>query len=269
MSKTVISTESTGLLKKDIESGNQKKYPVPLSLFWRIFHFTNYANGGITFFIGSIVLFPSIYAPTSSAILYTVGSLTFYIADSVEWLTNNHVGCFWDQMYAKSYEEYAADKFEPIDSWKGKWQRMEIGLNFFTSSIGSLFYLIGSICFLPTAYYPTTGLESFAIASSFIIFAQVWKCYRAMLSPPKQGEIQTIDWKYIYIDLPGFLVDFFVIFGAAGYLIGSIIYLQPTVTSEMNIEAATVFTLGGLFYVLSATAMFYRYFFTLNYPHSD
>lgn len=95
------------------------------SKIWKSWHYYNYIIGGITFFVGSMLLFPSFSdgfnAAKLSAWLYTIGSFTFLLADITEWL---HYFC---QMC----------KF-PVDS-----------INFLISAFGSLLYLIGSACFIP------------------------------------------------------------------------------------------------------------------------
>lgn len=269
-------TEKSGLLGA---SGSKKRYPTPLSFWWRLTHFLCYINGGVTFFFGSLLLYTSLSAPVTSSVLYTFGSVTFLIADTMEWLTNNHVGCFWYADYEDSYEAAIQDMMDGRETSSGKWQRAEVGVNFFVSAIGSFFYLVGSSLFLPDISLPVQGLYCFIVASVHIIIAQVWKLYRAGLAPEqgttsasllsvKQRPKLIFSVTNYSADLPGFFVDFFVIFGAAGYLIGSPIFL-PTydVNSTINDAAATVFTLGGFFYVLSGIAMAYRYFCTLNYPH--
>jgi hypothetical protein len=257
----------------------QKQYPIPLSTTWRSFHWLMYFNGGFTFFVGSFLLYSNINAAYASSVLYTFGSTTFLIADITEWLTNNHVGCFWYDDYEDSFEESVHQKFASKDSWEGKWQRAEVGWNFFLSSIGSFFYLVGSALFLPQFSSPVTALECFMVASSCIIVAQCWKVYRGGLGPEK-SEVDVIaqhvptSKKLVYStenykeDFSGFLVDFFVIFGAMGYLLGSPLFM-PTVDTNNNVNdlAVTIFTFGGIFYMLSGMAMFYRYAFTQNYPH--
>eukprot|EP01033_Poteriospumella_lacustris_P008879 gene8879-6390_t len=266
----------------DLQPG-QKPYPHPLSLFWRIFHWMMYFNGGVTFFLGSMLLYSSIYAGTPSAILYTFGSATFLIADVTEWLTNNHVGCFWYADYEESYEASVQNAMDPKSTSSGRWQRAENGWNFFLSSVGSFFYLVGSSLFLPQIYAPVTALICFMVASTCIITAQCWKLYRAGLAPAtsvRETSATIMDLtsnrrpEMIYSvanyqkDFSGFLVDFFVIFGALGYLLGSPMFFPSTdVNNTINDTAATIFTLGGFFYICSGTAMFYRYMFTRNYPH--
>lgn len=252
----------------------QKSYPTPLSLPWRLFHWLMYFNGGVTFFIGSFLLFSTINAAYPSALLYTFGSATFLVADITEWLTNNHVGCFWYEKYEDSYEESVEKSFAPKERIEGQLQRAEVGINFFLSSIGSFFYLVGSSLFLPQVYAPVTALVCFMIASSCIILAQCWKVYRGGLAPESSESNARSPPRMIYsiqnykADFSGFLVDFFVIFGAMCYLIGSPLFFPNVDTnSQINDTAATIFTFGGIFYMLSGSSMFYRYMFTTNFPH--
>jgi hypothetical protein len=91
---------------------------------WRVWHSVNYQIGGICFLLGSLALLPTladkINAALISALLYTVGSTTFLLADITEWLH-----------YAKPF---FAHYF----------------INFLFSVLGSTFYLIGSIDDIPS-----------------------------------------------------------------------------------------------------------------------
>ena len=55
------------------------------SQHWKLWHGINYLIGGVSFLIGSALLFPHLnhYLPAAviSAWLYTIGSLTFVFAD--------------------------------------------------------------------------------------------------------------------------------------------------------------------------------------------
>ncbi len=99
----------------------EPKSTVDNSLAWRLWHGINYMIGGVTFYIGSFVLFPFLTPHMNnsavSAWFYTVGSLAFLLADITEWLHFTLPSChfFW------------------------------ISVNFLISVTGSTFYLIGSI----------------------------------------------------------------------------------------------------------------------------
>jgi hypothetical protein len=103
------------------------------SIKWKTWHYYNYFFGGITFFFGSMLLFPSfmdlLNAIKVSAWLYTLGSFTFLLADITEWLHYFSKKCLY-----------------PVNF-----------INFLVSAFGSLLYLIGSACFIPEVNAASTG----------------------------------------------------------------------------------------------------------------
>ena len=127
---------------------------------WKIWHCINYLNGGFTFLVGSLILFP-IVSPLfdtayASAWLYTIGSLTFLLADLTEWL---------------HYVDYSPTS--------------ELSFNFLISAIGSGLYLYGSICYIPSLDLAGFGSKLFIIGSSVIVFSQASKLYRMLVQKNK------------------------------------------------------------------------------------
>lgn len=245
-------------------------YPTPLSFTWRLIHWLNYLTGGIMFLIGSIGLFPSLLSNATDALsawMYTLGSAAFLVADTMEWLMNNHVGCIFDDDYRDSYEETVEEYLNPADSWIGWYFRAENGLNFFLSACGSLIYLIGSACFLPQIDKDILGFQIFIFGSFLIVYTQLWKLYRA----GRAFKSGTKGWhfalaNYLSGDIAGVTIDFFALVGGFGYLIGSFAYLYSV---NSALVGAAWYIVGGFAFTFSGAAMFYRYFFTFNYPHES
>ena len=59
------------------------------TILWRIFHASSFIIGGISFIIGTALLFPfqSYALSLSSALIYTIGSLGFLFVDLQEFFT--------------------------------------------------------------------------------------------------------------------------------------------------------------------------------------
>ena len=121
------------------------KSTVDNPIAWRLWHAINYFIGGFTFLVGSIVLYPKFNnwfnASTISAWLYTIGSTGFLLADITQWKHYTTIKCNY----------------------------MIISLNFLISVVGSLFYLTGSICFIPKLDKVPAGELQFIIGSTFIV----------------------------------------------------------------------------------------------------
>lgn len=132
----------------------QPKSTVENPLAWRLWHSINYMIGGVGFLIGSALLFPFFnnvkIASPLSAWLYTIGSLTFLLADITEWTHFFKENC--------PYLRYV--------------------INFFLSVIGSGLYLIGSALFLPQINQSQLGFKYFIYGSCFVMVSQTWKLAR-------------------------------------------------------------------------------------------
>ena len=128
---------------------------------WRTWHGINYQIGGITFVAGSFLLFPFftplLNSAAISAWLYTIGSLTFLLADITEWLHYTKPGCPY----------------------------LFVSINFLVSVTGSAFYLLGSVEFLSFVDHADNGYIFSIIGSSFIVIAQSWKEWRTLTQPGK------------------------------------------------------------------------------------
>jgi YrhK-like protein len=250
------------------EALEPKRYPIPLSLSWRIVHAMLYTIGGITFLLGSLYYFPSMTDYELGGWLFTIGSIGFLIADLMEWYTNNRVGCFDSPVLRADFEEKMGIYMEPNDTQWGNYQRLENGLNFFYSAIGSFLYLVGSVYFIPETDSILLGTELF-IAGSFVIFtSQSWKIYRQGFSPQEKR----FSFSNYSSDLLSLYVDVGAGMGGLFYLIGSVYFLpEYDITNQDTIRAAALFTVGGSSFTLSAFSILYRYFVErpIRYPSSE
>jgi hypothetical protein len=217
--------------------------------------------------IGSAMYFPAISAFTAGGILFTIGSATFLIADVLEWLTNNHVGCIWDSNYRESFEKSSTSHMAPAKTFSGWYQRAENGINFFFSACGSFLYLVGSIMYIPSTNMLTDGIYTFIIGSAVIFFSQSWKLYRQGLALNARNVMEYSTENYSH-DMPAFYIDLGAGAGGFLYCVGSILAL-PSIDTTIAVTtwSAVFFQLGGISFFLSGAAMYYRYFYTENYYH--
>jgi hypothetical protein len=200
------------------------------SLCWRIWHGVNYQNGGICFIIGSALLFPFfatlLDSATVSAWFYTVGSITFLLADITEWLHYTRQDCPFFQL----------------------------SLNFMVSVLGSTFYLIGSAELLPFINKTDQAYLCFIIGSSLIFLSQAWKEWRTLTQPGKSASQGYEE------DVSGFYVDLFAGLGGLMYLIGSFPLSQSAQKPEYVVPGVIIYCFGGVFFTLSGVFMQKRYF---------
>jgi hypothetical protein len=166
--------------------GKLLAYPEKLSLEWKVAHSTLYVTGGIAFFVGSFYYFPAYTNYLAGAWWYIIGSVCFFIADIIDWWTNNRAGCCMDAQYTKDFESQCmARNYPGPETTRGKWLRMEVGLNFALSAMGSFVYIIGSAMLIPVVGM-NDGDILYIWASLCIMIAQVWKFIR-------QGEVYRIE----------------------------------------------------------------------------
>lgn len=196
---------------------------------WRVWHGINYQIGGITFLLGSIALLPALVGKIDGALIsawfYTVGSAAFLLADITEWLH-----------YTKPFfPQYT--------------------LNFLFSVIGSTFYLVGSICYIPSLDAAKAGALYFIIGSSVIVFAQTWKIIRSLFFNDKPY------WRNFFDDESGFYVDLYAGLGALMYLVGTVVLNKSASDPDYLLPGVLIYCLGGFFFTLSGIYMQKRYFF--------
>lgn len=233
----------------------RRTYPVALSFAWRITHFIPYIIGGTTFLVGSLCYFTEGELAGEFQLggwLFTIGSVGFLFADIFEWYQNNRVGCIdsseerqdWERVYGES-----GSKARSLFALLGLPARPENAVNFSYSALGSLFYLLGSICFIPQLDAILLGTEIFIVGSVIIFTSQSWKLYRY--------ESFSTDW-------PATQVDFWAGIGGLAYCIGSIQFLPAYDHTDADTNnAALWFTTGGTAFTLSGIAIFYRYNLTV------
>jgi len=136
-------------------------------------------------------------------------------------------------------------------------RRAQVGLNFFLSAIGSMLYLLGSICFIPQTNEIVLGENLFIFGSLIIFLSQLWKCLRTMFCC---GTECKFNWENVSKDYPGFFVDAFAGLGGLSYAVGTY-YFKNALTGDDMIDAVNLFVIGGLSFFISGLSMQYRYFF--------
>ncbi len=248
---------------------NENVLERPQSPLWRLFHGTHYMIGGLTFITGSCMYFPSVYNKYSSAFnaggwLFTIGSFFFLLADLQEWWYYR-VGCCCDRKYRTSLEHENVPLFRnPPDTLRGRYERAEVGINFFISACGSALYLAGSILFIPKFKEElTVGEWLFIIGSTFIYVSQAWKVYRSACTNISDRQDHRFRLSNFLNDLPALGVDGFAGIGGLFYFIGTILFLPSfNISSSDATRAAILFVCGGTCFTLSGFFLQYRHHFT-------
>lgn len=238
----------------------------PQSPLWRLFHGTHYMIGGLTFVSGSCMYLPSVFHKYSAAFsiggwLFTIGSFFFLLADLQEWWYYR-VGCCFDRKYRSLMESQNAHRFRhAATSLSGRYERAEVGLNFFMSACGSALYLAGSILFIPAFEKEIVlGEWFFIVGSSFIYLSQAWKVFRAACTNPHNVQDRRFRLSNLLNDVPALGVDGFAGLGGVFYCIGTIFFLPQFNTTDAGaLRAAILFICGGTCFTLSGLFLQYRH----------
>jgi len=191
------------------------------SKIWRAFHAISFVTGGVSFIIGTALLFPipSTYMLSLlSAIIYTIGSVGFLAVDIQEFFT------FTDDELLR--------------------------LNISISATGSLAYVIGSLGYIPSieSDYPLLGICGFIIGSSLIYSSQLWKLYR-------------IGWPLKNRDtLTASLVEGGACLGGLFFLIGSILAVSIPNNDDANLWVLILWLIGSISFTIGGFSLSYRHF---------
>jgi hypothetical protein len=258
-------TEGTPLVTIDGDNVLER----PQSALWRLFHGTHYMIGGITFITGSCMYFPNVYNNYSSALsvggwLFTIGSFFFLLADLQEWWYYR-VGCCFDRKYRPALEFHSATLFpHRRDTLRGRYERAEVGINFFISACGSALYLAGSILFIPTFQDQLLlGEWFFIIGSTFIYVSQAWKVYRSACTNVNDRQDRRFRLSNLLNDISALGVDGFAGIGGVFYFFGTIFFLPSLNKNDSDaIRSAILFVCGGTCFTLSGFFLQYRHHFT-------
>ncbi len=272
-------TEVILTVKKNMASTNEETHLFafpgdnvlerPQSPLWRLFHGTHYMIGGLTFISGSCMYFPSVYNNYSSALsiggwLFTIGSFFFLLADLQEWWYYR-VGCCFDRKYQSILESQNVNRFRhPRGTLSGRYERAEVGINFFASACGSALYLAGSILFIPVFKNELVlGEWFFIIGSTFIYVSQAWKVYRAACTNLNDPHNHRFRLSNLLNDIPALGVDGFAGLGGVFYFIGTIFFLPSLNKTDSDaVRSAVLFVFGGTCFTLSGFFLQYRHHFT-------
>jgi hypothetical protein len=224
------------------------------SLSWRLWHSINYMFGGIFFFFGSLMYFPSINKQFNGDLvggwLFTIGSTNFLLADLTEF---NH----FRKGFIGALEPHHLSVNYPVS----RFRKTELGINFLGSVLGSLLYLIGSICFIPATNLLTLGEWTFIVGSAIIFLSQTWKCFRTLCVDETNPEDNAFKLSNVWWDFSGFNVDLHAGLGGLMYFFGTWFFMGIKNESDKTFAAAW-FISGGTFFSLSGIAMQYRYYCT-------
>jgi hypothetical protein len=214
--------------------------------WWRFLHYGGFCLGGITFLIGTLLYYPTIYETAKgndsdvrtlsvvTAWLYIIGSAGFLFVDVQEFFT------FTDDVILR--------------------------INISCSMIGSLFFLIGSAGFLPTFYNwcPLIGIIGFLAGSFFIGCSQTWKLVRILRSPDEVGVTpetsSLLRWNAACVEGGAMVGGFAFLIGTSFFWIGPIEGDAECLVTCNNYEVVlALWVVGSLAFTFGGLSLAYRH----------
>lgn len=247
--------------------------PIP-SFWWRLSQSLLCITGGVFFFLGSLMYFPSVDKPGKGAALFTMGATCFFIADSMELhaATKFSNPCYFgpeaDELLQRSRGNSVTERAQ------ARW-----GItNAFVGAVGSLLYLLGCVFFIPKLGRELVGDVLFIPGSIVILLSEVWRIYRAGTTTPTDAD--SGDNGYFEVgeqnNTAAFSIanlqranraelcgDIALGLGACAFLVGSCFFLPKYDTSDLVTEEGVyAFLIGSVLFIATGVCVFVKHFFT-------
>lgn len=229
----------------------------PRSLCWQISQAMLYLIGSLSFTVGSSMYFTPVFHSSPNALaaggwLFVLGSVLFISADLQEW---------WDHRlgYCFSYKErhIYGIRLDSLDTTvsSNEDDQLKIECNVFGSMCGVMFYLAGSILFLPIfANYLVIGEWCFIFGTTICYSSLFWKMYRTACQNPDEK----FNFRTLLRDIPTLLMDICSIIGNLLFFIGTILFLPHVNQSDPDENrAAFFFVIGSGCFVCSSLVLQY------------
>jgi hypothetical protein len=223
-----------------------------------------YFIGSICFTAGSCMYFTDVHniyprTLTAAGWLFTVGSSLYIVGDLYDWWSSRTGYCFESSASRRSYVRIDATNEQSTNEQTP----IEIEMYTYGSTSGMLFYLVGSILFIPIfENYVMIGDWFFIIGASFCCLSLLWKIYRSAcisLDEPSHRRARLFN---LFNDRTTLLIDSCSLIGNICFFIGTIEFLPyfNRTNADAN-RAASLFVVGSSFFVLSSICLQY----TLHY----
>lgn len=211
----------TNLRSNDETDGSHK--------VWETFSAFSYELGGVMFVIGSVCFFPALSSYMAAGDwLFIVGSILYLLVTGHELL---EVHKYWRRHGTQTF----ADRIEFVAAW--------------SYVLGSVLFVIGSVCFLPAVDAIVPGAWMFIVGSALFFIGGLVNILQVVEAP-----------SLIYMQLFNFTVALFVI-GSALFAEASIPYLwhlgEPARSHMSNFDAAQ-YVFGSVLFLIGGMAIYYR-----------
>lgn len=196
---------------------------------WETFDAFSYELGGLAFVVGSIFFFPALSAHLAIGDwLFFCGSLLYLMVtghdllEVIKYWHHHHTETFADTIEFVAASAYVA---------------------------GSVLFVVGSLCFLPSVSAIAPGAWTFIIGSVLFVTGGLVNILQVVEAP-----------SLLYMQLFNFTVALFAI-GSALFVVASIPYLwhlQHAAQLQVTTFAAAQFLFASLLFLVGGMAIYYR-----------
>jgi len=203
----------------------QEEAPVPLSPLWHVLLCSIFIAGGLSFISGTGCFFFKTWHDASEAasILFIIGSSSFLIVDMMEMITSPNT--FW------------------------------VRLNLAMNTMGSIFYVVGSIGFIPAVFNEgkALGALGFIVGSILIGYSQIWKIIRTGTENSK-FKVSTLFADGMWVITS---VDVSICIGACSFFIGSVMFISGPLEGPWYESVLFIWMIGSIYYTIGALFLCY------------
>lgn len=196
---------------------------------WETFNAFSYKLGGLTFVAGSVFFFPALSA------YLAVGDWLFFAGSLLYLLVTGHdlleVFKYWRYHDTDTFADHI--EFVAASSYV----------------LGSILFVVGSLCFLPSLDANVPGAWCFIIGSALFVAGGLVNILQVVEAP-----------SMIYMQLFNFTVALFAI-GSALFLVASVPYLwdlADSIKPRITAFAAAQFLFASVLFFIGGIAIYYR-----------
>ncbi|MDA3919843.1 MAG: YrhK family protein [Salinisphaera sp.] len=196
---------------------------------WETVSAFSYVLGGLTFIAGSICFFPALSA------WLAVGDWLFFAGSLLYLLVTGHDLLEVIKYWRHNDTDNFADHIEFIAAW--------------SYVVGTLFFLLGSLCFLPSLDWTFYGTWCFILGSLLFVIGGFVNILQVVEAP-----------SLLYMQLFNLTVGTFVV-GSALFVVASVPYLWNVASGDKPLLfqfVAWQYTVGSLLFFVGGVLTYYR-----------
>lgn len=243
-------------------------YPVlgqKKSFRWERFQGIIYLIGSACFMSGSCMYYTPVFEAHSRILtidgwLFTIGSLLYLLADLQDWWNNQIRFCCDRSDQQLTGDNSVLLHFGPSDvSSPEKHTSAKIEINQYCTTCGMIFFLVGSVFFIPTfEKYLTFGEWCFILGSGISALSLLWKLVRSARFSADDLADRRFRLHNLLKDRSSLFMDGCSVIGNLLFFVGTIFFLPSfSITDSDENRAVSFFVCGSACFLISSLYLQY------------